>query len=246
MEKRKKISAVIKLSLLVLIIIGVPAYLYVNFNDTLFNTEWLKNLPQLLEHYKGQAALILFFLQVIQVIICIIPGQPIQFAASYMFGILRGYLISIAGAFVGAFIAFYISKLLGRDAVGVLFGEEKIENYRRKLNSGRGLMAVLLIYLIPGIPKDLTAYAAGVSDMRVRPFLLVSTIGRSPCMIGSLLLGHFFGKGNYRAIAVLAVVIVLLLIAFIVKRKDLIALLDDIEKQDESILSNEADTEKIS
>ncbi len=233
MENSKKLSAIIKLSVLALIIIGVPAFLYMNCRDTLFNTEWLRHLPQLLQQYKEEAAFILAGMQVLQVIICIVPGQPIQFAASYMYGIVRGYLISIIGAFIGASVAFYISKLLGRDAVGELFGEERIEDYRRKLNSGRGLMAVLLIYLIPGVPKDLTAYAAGVSDMRIRPFLIVSTIGRSPAMIGSLLFGHFFGTKNYRAIAVLAVVTVIALIIFFIKRKSIVALLDDLEKNDE-------------
>jgi uncharacterized membrane protein YdjX (TVP38/TMEM64 family) len=94
-------------------------------------------------------------------------------------------------------------------------------------------MAVLLIYLIPGVPKDLTAYAAGVSDMRIRPFLIVSTIGRSPAMLGSLLFGHFFGTKNYRAIAVLAIVTVVALIIFFIKRKSIVALLDDLEKKDE-------------
>ena len=147
----------------------------------------------------------------------------------------RGYLISIAGAFIGAFIVYYISKALGKNALCVLFGEERIENYRRKLNSGKGLMAVLLIYLIPGVPKDLCAYAAGVSDMKLRPFLLVSTIGRSPSMLGSLLFGHFFGKGNYKAIAILAVITVILIIVFIAKRKSIVALLDDIEKKEEEL-----------
>ena len=235
MDKKKRAYAVIRLSVLALIIIGVPAVLFFNYRDTLFNAEWLSQLPVLLSHYKRQAAIILIALQILQVIICIVPGQPIQFAASYMFGIAKGYLISVTGAVIGAFIAFYISGLLGKDAVCTLFGREKVENYRRKLNSGRGLMAVLLIYLIPGIPKDLTAYAAGISDMRIRPFLLVSTIGRSPAMLGSLLIGHFFSRGNYKAVAALAVITVILLIIFFIKRKDMVALLDNIEKKDEEL-----------
>lgn len=235
MDKKKRAYAVIRLSVLALIIIGVPAVLFFNYRDTLFNADWLSQLPVLLSRYRRQAAFILIALQILQVIICIVPGQPIQFAASYMFGIAKGYLISVTGAVIGAFIAFYISGLLGKDAVCTLFGREKVEDYRRKLNSGRGLMAVLLIYLIPGIPKDLTAYAAGISDMRIRPFLLVSTIGRSPAMLGSLLIGHFFSRGNYKAVAALAVITVILLIIFFIKRKDMVALLDNIEKKDEEL-----------
>ena len=235
MKNRNRIVAVIKLSVLLLFIVGLPVLLYINCRDTIFNKAWLAHLPQFLAQYKGQAAVILLGLQILQVIICIVPSQPIQFASSYLFGVFRGYLISIAGAFIGAFIVYYISKALGKNALCVLFGEERIENYRRKLNSGKGLMAVLLIYLIPGVPKDLCAYAAGVSDMKLRPFLLVSTIGRSPGMLGSLLLGHFFGKGNYQAIAILAVITVILIIVFIAKRKSIVALLDDIEKKEEEL-----------
>ncbi|MBQ6456498.1 MAG: TVP38/TMEM64 family protein [Mogibacterium sp.] len=241
MEKRKKTSAVIRLLILAFIIIGVPALLYVNFRDTLFNTEWLRHLPQLLSRYRGHASAILIALQILQVFVCIIPGQPIQFAASYMFGIVGGYLISVTGAAIGATITFYVSRLLGKDAVCTLFDEEKIENYRRKLNSGKGLMAVFLIYLIPGIPKDLTAYAAGISDIRFMPFLVLSTIGRTPGMLGSILIGYFFNRGNYYAIAVLAVITAAMLIVFYIKRKDMIALLDNLENAE-----NKADIEQLS
>ena len=241
MEKRKKTSAVIRLLILAFIIIGVPALLYVNFRDTLFNTEWLRHLPELLSRYRGHAAAILIALQILQVFVCIIPGQPIQFAASYMFGIVGGYLISVTGAAIGATITFYLSRLLGKDAVCTLFDEEKIENYRRKLNSGKGLMAVFLIYLIPGIPKDLTAYAAGISDIRFIPFLVLSTIGRTPGMLGSILIGYFFNRGNYYAIAVLTVITAAMLIVFYIKRKDMIALLDNLENAE-----NKDDIEQLS
>lgn len=238
-NNKARTAAIIKLLLLAFIIIGVPLILYLNYRDTLFNTAWLKQLPTYLMRYKGAASLVLIGLQVLQVIICIVPGQPIQFAASYMFGVLRGYLISIAGAVIGATVSFYISRVLGSDAMHVLFGEEKIENYRRKLNSGKGLMAVLLIYLIPGVPKDLVSYAAGISEMRFRTFIIVSTIGRSPGMLGSLLLGHFFGKGNYKAIAVLAVITVIILVICAIKRKELVSILDRFEEKEEGGESTE-------
>jgi uncharacterized membrane protein YdjX (TVP38/TMEM64 family) len=182
--------------------------------------------------YKGHAAAVLIGIQILQVIICIVPGQPIQLAASYLFGVFKGYLISIVGAVIGVIISFYIAKILGRDALEAIFGEEKVSDYHRKLNSGKGLMAVLLIYLIPGVPKDLVAYVAGISDMRIRPFIIVSTIGRTPGMLGSLLTGYFLSSKNYAAIAVLAVIIAVILIICFIKRNSLIGMLDDLEKID--------------
>lgn len=233
MDNRRKRFAYIKLAILIFIIVGLPVILFFTCRDTLFNKEWLANLPEFIMQYKGYAAAVLTGIQIMQVIICIIPGQPIQLAASYLFGVLKGYLISIGGAFIGAFIAFYIARALGKDSLEAIFGEEKVNDYHRKLNSGKGLTAVLLIYLIPGVPKDLVAYVAGISDMRLRPFLIVSTIGRSPGMLGSLLTGYFISSRNYAAIGVLAVLTAVILIICFVKRKQLVAMLDDLEKKDE-------------
>ena len=233
MELRKRKLAYLKLALLLFIIIGLPVILFFTCRDTLFNKEWLANLPEFIMQYKGSAAAVLTGMQILQVIICIIPGQPIQLAASYLFGVLKGYLISIVGAVIGAFAAFYIAKELGKDALETIFGEEKVNDYHRKLNSGKGLTAVLLIYLIPGIPKDLVAYVAGISDMRLRPFLIVSTIGRSPGMLGSLLTGYFISRRNYAAIGILAAVTAVILIICFIRRKQLVAMLDDLEKKDE-------------
>lgn len=232
-SRPKRAAAYIKLILLLLIIIGIPVFLYLNYGDTIMSKEWLSDLPELLRHYRGYSALILIGLQVLQVIICVIPGQPIQYVSSYLFGIIPGYLISIVGAVIGATAAFYIARLLGQDALHVIFGEEKVEDYRRKLNSGKGLMAVLLIYLIPGIPKDLAAYAAGISEMKFRPYIVVSTIGRTPGMLGSLLIGHFLGQKNYAATVAVSVVVALILIVCLVKRKELTGLLDGFEEKEE-------------
>ena len=224
--------AYFKLLILASIIIIVPAVLYFTCKDTLFNVEWLKLLPQHLQAHPRTAAITLIGLQIIQVIICVIPGQPIQFAASYMFGTFGGYLVSIVGAVIGAFAAYYIAKFLGADAVKLIFGEDKVDNYRSKINSGKGLLIVLLLYLIPGLPKDLIGYVAGISDMRVLPFIIVSSIGRTPPMFGSLLVGTYFQAKNWTAIVILAVICAVILVICFIKRNSIIGLLDNLEDKD--------------
>ena len=230
--KNNKSKAIIKLIILGLIIIIVPTILYLECKDTLFNTEWLKNLPTLLAQNKPEAALILIGLQALQVIICLIPGQPIQFASSYMFGVIGGYLISIIGAVIGATIAFYLAKILGADAVKMLFNGDKVEKYRSKINSGQGLLIVFLIYLLPGFPKDLVGYVAGISDMRILPFLIISSAGRTPGMLGSLFLGNFFNNKNIWGIIILVVLCVVVLTMCFIFRNKLIHLLDELEEKD--------------
>lgn len=229
---KNKTVAIIKLILLVLIIAGIPAFLYLKFGSEIFSKDTAYRVVEYLKQNSSIAFLLIIGLQVIQVVICILPGQPIQFAASYMFGVGKGFILSITGAVIGTAISFYLAKILGSDAMHLFFDEEKLNDYRHKLNSGRGLLLAFLIYLIPGIPKDLVSYAAGMSEMKFRPFLLVATIGRSPGMLGSLLLGHFFGEQNYRAIIILSVIVGIILIICFIKREDLIGFLDRIELDD--------------
>ena len=230
----KKKLAIIKLILLFSLIVILPIILYFTCKNTLFNAEWLKNLPVFLEQYKNEAVLILIGLQILQVVICVLPGQPIQFASSYMFGVVGGYLISIVGAIIGATIAFFLAKLLGAQSLMDIFGKEKVENYRRKINSGKGLLLVLIIYLIPGLPKDLVGYVAGISNMGFLPYIVISSIGRSPGMLGSLFVGKFFHSGNYFAIAVVAVICAIVLYICWRKRDIIIGFMDRIEQQDEN------------
>ena len=231
-SSRKKIIAILKLILLVLIVAGIPAFLYLKYGSGVFSKDTAYSVIDYLRQNRKIAFLLIIGLQIIQVVICVLPGQPIQFAASYMFGVARGYLFSIIGAVIGTAISFYLAKLLGSEAMHLFFGEKKVKEYQRRLNSGRGLLLAFLIYMIPGVPKDLVSYAAGISEMRFRPFLLAATVGRSPAMLGSLLVGHFFGKQNYTAMIIVTVAVVLLLLICIIKRRELIGFLDRIEMKD--------------
>ena len=231
-EKKIKIIAILKLILLVIIIAGIPAFLYLRYGSGIFSKDTAYNVVEYLQQNRSIAFLLIIGIQVIQVVVFVLPGQPIQFAASYMFGVGRGYLLSVIGAVIGTTISFYLAKLLGSEAMHLFFDEEKIKDYQRRLNSGRGLLITFFIYLIPGVPKDLVSYAAGISEMRFRPFLLAATIGRSPAMLGSLLVGHFFVKENYTAIIILIVIIVLIMLICFIKRDKLMDFLDMIENKD--------------
>jgi len=228
-NRNKKVIAILKLILLILVVAGVPAFLYFRFGSEVFSKDAAYRLVEYLRANSRVASLLIIGLQIVQVVICVLPGQPIQFASSYMFGVAKAFALSLIGAVIGTVISFYLAKLLGSDAMHLFFGEEKVKEYKRKLDSGRGLLLAFLIYLIPGIPKDLVSYVAGISNMRFGPFLLAATIGRIPGMLGSLLLGHFFGKQDYRAMIILSVIVAMILLVCFIKRDALLHFLDAVE-----------------
>ena len=231
-SKHKKALAYLKFALLLFILVGIPVFLYLKYGADIFSKDAAGNLLAYLKANRSIAFALIIIMQMIQVIVCILPGQPIQFASSYMFGVLPALLLSLIGAVIGSTITFWLAKLLGIDFVSIIFDKDKVDEYHRKLNSGKGLALAGLIYLIPGVPKDLVSYVAGISDMKFKPFILVSNIARIPGMLGSLLLGTFAERGDYVAIGILCVVVTLFLVVFYIKRKSIMEFLDKLENYD--------------
>ncbi|MBQ3321336.1 MAG: TVP38/TMEM64 family protein [Firmicutes bacterium] len=221
-EKRKRIMAILKLSLLALILIGIPVYIFFFHHDLIDSFSNMKELIRDIKGYRKESILIYMVAQALQVVICIIPGQALQFAGGYLYGMLLGLLLSLIGIAVGSCIAYFFARMLGRDAVHLFFGERKVTEMIDLMNSPKGLIVTFIIFLIPGIPKDLCSYAAGLSNIKIKPYLIVSMIARIPGMLGCLIIGSRVGAGGYTSAAVVAAIAVVLLILGIVFRQKII------------------------
>ena len=222
----KKISLIFKLVALGVIIVGVPLYIFFFHHEVLEDASNLRNVEQWLLQYKKESALIYIGAQILQIIICIIPGQALQVVAGYLYGFWLAFLLSMIGAFLGSVIVFYIAQFLGHDAMHILFGERKIMEMLDKINSKKGMLAVFIIFLIPGIPKDLCTYAAGISKMKIKPFLIISLIARSPGMMCSIAIGRQIMHGNYHSAIIIAVIVVILFIIGVLFRDKVIKFFD--------------------
>ena len=225
-KKFKTISAILKLLILLIILIGVPLYIYFFQYDIIEQFSTLDQVEAFFKEYKTQSIFIYIALQIIQIIICVIPGQALQFAAGYMYGFWMGYLWSFVGAFLGTVITYYLAKILGHDAMHMIFGEKKIHDLLTKFNSKKAMILIFLFYLIPGLPKDLCSYVAGLSEMKLKAFLIISLIGRTPAMMGSLLIGKLVNIGGYTLAIVIGVLAVVLFLLGVIFRKRLLSWID--------------------
>lgn len=54
-----------------------------------------------------------------------------------------------------------------------------------------------LLYFIPGTPKDLLTYFAGVTKIKFGTFMLISTFCRIPSIITSTMVGDAIGEERY-------------------------------------------------
>ncbi len=218
-KKTRVALSIAKLTLLIGIVIAVPLYIFFYQHDFIEQFKSFEDVLNYLERYRFESIFIYISIQVIQIVISVIPGQAFQFAAGYLYGFLPGLAFSIIGAFLGTAVSFYLAKLLGKDAVHLFFGEEKTTYFVQRLNSKRAYTIVFLLYLIPGLPKDVVSYAAGVSEMKFKAFMAFSMTGRLFGMSGSLLIGAFYFKEHYIGMAVIAVIAVVAFILCVIYRQ---------------------------
>lgn len=222
----KKISAIAKLVLLIVILVGIPLYIFFFHHDLIDRFSDIREIERGLAEYKTESIFIYIGAQLLQIIICIIPGQELQFAAGYMYGFWLGYAFSLIGAALGTIVTYYLARLLGHDAMHMIFGEEKMNSIVEQIRGKKGIIIIFLIYLIPGVPKDLCNYAAGLSEIRLDRFLIVSLIGRSPGMMGSLLIGNQLVNGQYTSAIIIGIVAVVLCVLGLIFRKKVMELFD--------------------
>jgi uncharacterized membrane protein YdjX (TVP38/TMEM64 family) len=223
----KKILAILKFAILIGIIVGIPLYIYFFQHEWIDQLSSIENIKALFRRYQTQSILIYLAAQVIQIIICVIPGQWMQITAGLAFGFWGGYLWSITGAALGAVVTYYLARWLGRDAMHLFFGEEKVERYIKAFNSKRSMIIVFLLFLIPGFPKDILCYLAGLSEMKLKPFLVFSLIGRTPGMMGSILIGMQVGAHRWNVVILISVIAVILFVLCMIFRKRLMQWFND-------------------
>jgi len=225
-DKKNVIISILKVLLLVTIVIGIPLYIYFFHKDWMSQFNSFDDIISYLQSYKMESIPIYIGIQAVQIIISVIPGQFFNLAAGYLYTFFPALLFSIAGAFIGTLVSFALARLLGSDFVHLFFGKEKTQDYVKKLNSKKAYTIVFLIYLIPGVPKDLVSYAAGVSEMKFKPFMLLSLIGRLPGMMGSIMIGSMWHKEEYVGMIALCVIAVLAFVLCIIFRKKINGFLD--------------------
>lgn len=117
----------------------------------------------------------------------LVPGAIGSAAAGAIFGTAGGTCLVLAGATLGATGAFAVARLLGRDAVVGLAGRRALAADRWLRD--RGLGGVLFLRLVPLFPFSAINYAAGLSGLRLRTYVVGTALGIAPGTVAYVGLG---------------------------------------------------------
>lgn len=134
---------------------------------------------------------------VLQIVVAFIPGEPLEIGAGYAFGFWEGTFLCLVSILVGSALVVLLVRRFGMLLVEVFFSREKIQSLKFLHHSPRRDMLIFLILFIPGTPKDLLSYVAGLTDIRLSRWLLIATVARIPSVITSTAGGSLMGEQNY-------------------------------------------------
>ncbi|HEV8440312.1 MAG TPA: TVP38/TMEM64 family protein [Methylomirabilota bacterium] len=162
-------------------------------------------LKQTLREWGILAPILFMSMQALQVIVSPIPGEATGFLGGYLFGEALGLVYSTIGLTCGSVIAFWIGRWLGEHYVRNLVRKETWDKLGFIVEA-EGAILCFIVYLIPGLPKDIMCYLFGISPMPLWVFVLVSGLGRIPGTWVLSAQGAHTATGNYLQLILISAV----------------------------------------
>lgn len=148
----------------------------------------------------------------LQIALAFLPGEPVELASGYAFGFLEGTLVCMAASAVASSLIYWAVRRWGWSLVGVFFDRSHLDRFAWLHDARRLELVMLVVFLIPGTPKDFLTYFAGLTSMRFPAVLAITTLGRIPSIVTSTVAASAFGSGDY-GVAVASVVVAVALAA---------------------------------
>lgn len=210
MSRKKKIKIFKSiLTICVLgIFIGIIIYLFPIMKD-LSTLEGQIEFKEKVANSGLLGLLSLFGLQVAQIFLIIVPGEPIEILAGMCYGSFWGTIFIMLSACIISTSIFTTVRKFGRKFVYDFCDEEKvakIENSKLFQNPKKIEWIMIILFLIPGTPKDLLVYIAGLLPIKPLRFVLISTFARLPSVLSSTIAGDQILGGDFKIIIISYVV----------------------------------------
>ncbi|MEV5646979.1 TVP38/TMEM64 family protein [Nocardia sp. NPDC052254] len=131
---------------------------------------------------------LVFFLVHAIVTVAPFPRTVFTLSAGLLFGPILGVTLAVAATTVSAIVALLLVRALDRDQVAARLNHPAVRAVDRRL-ARRGWLAVGSLRLIAPVPFSVINYCAGLSSVRMVPYLLATLIGIIPGTVGVVVLG---------------------------------------------------------
>ena len=202
MEKSNKVRIVkiVTLIIVVILYIGLIAYLFPVMKN-LSTHEGQVAFKERVDNSGIYGFLTLLGLQIAQIILVILPGEPLEILAGMCYGAVGGTIFILFSVALTTSIIFLLVRKYGKKFIYQSFNKEKIDKIEKSkiFQNPENIEFVLAIcFAITGAPKDILVYIGGLLPVKPLQFILISTFCRLPSVISSTIVGQYFSEGNWK------------------------------------------------
>lgn len=199
-KKKMKLIRTILLIIAIAVFVGLIAYLF----------PVMKNLST----HEGQIAfkervdnsgilgfLSLMGLQIAQIFLVVLPGEPLEILAGMCYGAVGGTIFLLFSFFITTTALFWLVRKFGKKLVYQVFEKEKIDKIEKSkiFQNPKNLEFIFAIcFAIIGPPKDFLVYVGGLLPVKPWRFICIATFCRFPSIISSTIVGQYFSEGNWK------------------------------------------------
>lgn len=195
--------------LLIVVVILLTILLIKFMPKLLLVTVSLEEFKNYIISMRNLGVFMLILFQVLQTIIAPIPGEVIQIAGGYLYGIPLGTIYNLIGLAIGSGIAFYFTRLIGRDFIINQIKKKKLKWITSIMESRKFELVLFIIFIVPGLPKDFMIYVAGLTTLKPMKFFAILISSRLPWIFVSASVGANIDAGNYTLTIIISLVAVI-------------------------------------
>jgi uncharacterized membrane protein YdjX (TVP38/TMEM64 family) len=166
--------------------------------------------------------LLLLAIQVVQIVVAFIPGGPLQIVAGALYGPLLGMLICLVGTAMATATIFFLVRRFGAPVISLFVDVRDVTQYTFLKDAKRLEWLTVILFFIPGAPKDALTYLFALTAIPLSRFLVLSTLARLPAMVTSILAGDRIMSGQWMQSAILFFIVTVIGVAGVALRRKIL------------------------
>jgi NRPS condensation-like uncharacterized protein/uncharacterized membrane protein YdjX (TVP38/TMEM64 family) len=196
-KKGQSMTLIILASCGFLVLVGIITLITLHYIEKLSEPEYQAQFKSRVGSMGIWGWLAVLGIQIIQIVIAFIPGEPIEIFAGVLYGTFGGLVVCLVGCAIASAIIFKLSKKFGRLLLNRFFGVKKVKGWRWIQDNQKIEMIIFILFFIPGTPKDMLTYVVGVSDLKLSKFIKISSLARIPSILSSAMVGSAMRQGEW-------------------------------------------------
>ncbi len=201
MSKKSKIIKIAILVFVVLFCIALTIVL-IPFINSLRTEEGKQAVEEVMEKLGIFGPLVFIASEIIQIILALIPGGPVEVIGGALFGPVKALIFCEIGIFTATIIVYNLVRKIGKPMVDMFVSEDKFKKFKFLHDEKKLELVVFIFLMIPGTPKDVITYVASLTDIKPVRFYIIAPLARIPALILCVVFGNSIQNRDYLLAAI--------------------------------------------